>query len=559
MKRFEFLSVPLALVLGLVPACKGDGAGDGESSGDEADGTADGTGDTGGADNFIPAPGGMRRLLAYQYVNSIRALLGPEAAAVADPPGDQALHGYYSIGAANLAPALDLVELYESSALAIADAAVANPAKLATIAPCVTASPNQACYTEVAEKLGHVAWRRPLTQDEVDAIVDIALQADAWGEGDFNAGLKYELVRILLSPNFIYVTEIGVQDPNEPEEYWLTGPELVTRTSLLINGRIPSLATLEAAEKGTYDDPAALESLARALLADPGAPDALSAFFAEYLVLDEIPGKDLELFPLYSETLVDSMLQETEHLLRDVIWEQDADWRSFYDADYTFIDANLAQLYGMDPPANDWEKVPLPLDQARAGFLTHASVLARNAHGDGNSTTRRGQYIQQRMLCYTVPPPPPEVNPQLPEVPPDTPMTLREIMEMIHLEPESCATCHVHMDTLGFPLENFDALGAWRTTEANGLPIDPVAEYEGFGVMNDAVDLATSVAMDPRTTRCLVDNLIRFGRGALEDKTNEADPILALYDDFEASSFRVKELIVAFVTSELFRQVGEAK
>ncbi|MCA9698286.1 MAG: DUF1592 domain-containing protein, partial [Myxococcales bacterium] len=347
MKRFEFLSVPLALVLGLVPACKGDGAGDGESSGDEADGTADGTGDTGGADNFIPAPGGMRRLLAYQYVNSIRALLGPEAAAVADPPGDQALHGYYSIGAANLAPALDLVELYESSALAIADAAVANPAKLATIAPCVTASPNQACYTEVAEKLGHVAWRRPLTQDEVDAIVDIALQADAWGEGDFNAGLKYELVRILLSPNFIYVTEIGVQDPNEPEEYWLTGPELVTRTSLLINGRIPSLATLEAAEKGTYDDPAALESLARALLADPGAPDALSAFFAEYLVLDEIPGKDLELFPLYSQTLVDSMLQETELLLRDVIWEQDADWRSFYDADYTFIDANLAQLYGM--------------------------------------------------------------------------------------------------------------------------------------------------------------------------------------------------------------------
>lgn len=552
----------LSLVLAFAPGCKGGEGEDGgmDDVGEEGDGTGD-TGDTGedGGDDFTPPAGGMRRMLDYQYVNSIEMMFGPDAAAVAAPPKDQALHGYTSIGAAELSPGLDLVENYETSALLVADAAVANPTTLAKIAPCVTESPGASCYTEVAENLGHVAWRRPPTADEVQAIVDIALEAEAWGAGSFDAGLKYEIVRILLSPHFIYVSETGVQDANEPEEYWLTGPEVVTRMSLLLNGRIPSLATLTSAENGNYDDVEAQENLARALLADARAPEAVSEFFAEYLALDEIPAKDLTMFPLYSEALVDSMLMETELLLRDVIWDQDGDWRSFYDADYTYVDAQLAELYGMAAPANDWDQVPVPADQARAGFLTHASVLARNSHGDGNSTTRRGQYIQQRMLCYTVPPPPPDVTPELPEVPEDTPMTLRELMEQIHLEPESCASCHVHMDTLGFTLENFDALGAWRTEEPNGLPIDPVAEYADFGLMENAVDLATNVAMDPRTTECLVNNIIRFGRGSLEDPANEADELLTLYADFEESNFRVQEMLVAFVTSEMFRQVGEAK
>ncbi|PRP89884.1 hypothetical protein ENSA5_69900 [Enhygromyxa salina] len=541
------------------PGCKSNGSSaDGDDTGTDGDGTDTGE-DGGDEDAYIPPPGGMRRLLDYQYLNTIEYMFGPEAAAVANPPVDPSLHGYTSIGAAQISPALDLVELYEASALAIADAAIANISTLAGIVPCVQSSPDQACYTTVAETLGHLAWRRPPTADEVAAIVEIALEAEAWGAGDFYAGLKYEIVRILLSPDFIYVVETGVQDDGEPGVYWLTGSEVVTRLSLLLIGRTPSLTLLESAEAGNYDSPDAVETLARAMLDDTRAPEAVSEFFGEYLALDDISAKDTEAFPLYSVALVDSMVEETELLLRDVIWTQNSDFRDFIEADYTFIDSKLAELYGVPPPENDWDMVMLPAEQARAGFISHASVLARNSHGAGNSTTRRGLYIQQRLLCFAIPPPPPEVNPQLPEIPDDTPMTLRELMETLHLEVDSCADCHRHMEPLGFTLENYDALGAWRTQEQNGLPIDAVAEYGDYGVLENAADLAANVAMDPRLGECIVNNIIRFGRGSLENPSNESEQLADLYGAFESSNYRFQELLVAFVTSELFLQVGEPK
>lgn len=531
--------------------------GDGTMADSGGTGSVEGSDEAG--DEYTPPAGGMRRLLDYQYVNTIGDMFGPEAAAVASPPDDQPLHGYTAIANSQISPGLDLVEIYEASALRIAAAAIANPHTLAGMVPCVTDSPDQACYASVAQTLGHLAWRRPLSDAEVQAIVEIALEAQTWGAGDFNAGLEYELVRILLSPNFIYVVETGVRDEQEPEEYWLTGPEVVTRLSLLLLGRAPSLTLLSLAEAGDYDSVDSIETLARAMLEDPRAPDAVSEFFAEYLALDDIPAKNSASFPLYSEVLVDSMVEETELLLRDVIWTQDTDFRDFIEADYSFVDARLAELYGLPAPDNDWDRVTLPAEQARAGFLSHASMLARNSHFNGNSTTRRGLYIQQRFLCYAIPPPPPDVNPQLPEPPPDTPMTLRELMESVHLQIPSCAGCHKHMDPLGFTLENFDAIGAWRTQEPNGLPIDPISEYGYYGELTSAADLAASVALDARLGQCIVNNMIRFGRGSLEDPANESAELDELYAAFETSNFRFQALLVAFVTSELFLQVGEPK
>ena len=505
----------------------------------------------------MPTPGGMRRLLDHQYVNTIGYMFGPEAAAVASPPNDPSLYGYTPIGNSLLAPEIDLVELYEASALALADAAIANPSTMIGFVPCIQDAPEDACYTEFARTFGHLAWRRPLTDDEVSSIVDIALEAQAWDDDSFDAGLKYAIVRILLSPEFIYVTELGEPDPEDPSRRWLTGPEVVTRVSLLLLGRSPSLALLESAEAGNYDSVGAVETLAMAMLEDEKAPEAIAEFFAEYLALDEISGKDPSIFPEYSDALVDSMLMETELLLRDVIWTQNTDFRDFFEADYTFIDSNLATLYGMPQPAEDWDMAMLM--DGRAGFLTHASVLARNSHFAENSTTRRGQYIQQRLLCFPIPPPPPEVNPELPEVPEDMPMTLRERMEILHMSVESCASCHQHMDPLAFPLESYDALGAFRTHELNGLPIDPVAEYEMWGTMNDATDLAAYVATDPRLGECIIKNVVRYGRGSLEDPLREAGALADLLTAFSDSSYRFQDLLVAYVTSDMFLQVGDPR
>jgi hypothetical protein len=554
-----WLSASVVAMLAIAPGCKPDGP-DGDDEVGDGDGDGDGTDDTGGedgGDTYVPPPGGMRRLLDYQYLNTIELMFGPEAAMIAGHPVDIPLHGYTSIGASDIAPGLDSVELYEYSALAIADTAIANPTTLAGIVPCIADAQDEACYTEVAQTLGHMAWRRPLTDEEVDSVVETALAGLAWGEGDWEAGLKYEIVRLLISPHFIYVTEVGVQDPDEPEEFVLTGSELVTRMSLLLNGRIPRLQLLQEAEAGMYDDDAALEQLARTMLAAPEAQDALAEFFGEYLDVDSLPAKDAGVFPLYSQALTDSMTEETNRMLRDIIWDKDSDFRLFLDADYTFVDDNLAGVYGV-PPTGDWAQTSLPPEQNRAGFLSSPAFLTRNSHVQGNSTTRRGYYIQQRFLCFSIPPPPGNVTPEIPE-PPGEPMTLRDLMEQIHLSEDSCADCHRFMDPLAFPLENFDAIGAFRTMEPNGLPIDPVVEYEGYGLLENGADLGASVAMDPRLPDCLVNNLIRFGRGRLENPANEPEELIALYDEFEAANFRVQEMLVHFVTSPLFRQVGEPK
>jgi hypothetical protein len=541
-------------VLALAPGCGGlSGAGT-----DAQDTQAETSADTGGEGEYSPPPGGMRRLLDHQYLATIAYIFGPAAAVVAQPPSDPALHGYSSIGATQLSPQLDTVEIYEASARAVAKAVVAKPEHLAGFVPCLASAPDEACYVEVAQTVGHLAWRRPLAPEEVQAVVDIAVEARAWAGGDVWVGLEYELVRLLLSPHFIYVIETGVEREDEPGVRWLSGPERVTRLSLLLAGRTPSLALLEAAEAGSYDSLGSFEALARAMLDDPAAPEAVAEFFGEYLALDAIPAKDGAKFPLYSQALVDSMLEETERLLRDVIWTKDGDFRDFIEADYTFVDARLAELYGIEAPESAWQQVSLPPEQARAGFLTHASVLARNSHAAGNSTTRRGQYIQQRLLCHAISPPPPGA-PKLGDLPEDGSMTLRERMEALHLQDPSCAECHLHMDTLGFTLENYDALGAWRSEDQNGLPIDPVVEYGDYGEMASAADLAANVAMDPRLGECVVNNLIRFGRGSFEDPAGEAAELDELHAAFESSGYRFKELLVAFVTSELFLQVGPPK
>jgi hypothetical protein len=343
----------MVALLGTAPGCPKD-PGD-EEVGDEVDddGTED-TGDTGDetgdgdGDTYVPPPGGMRRLLDYQYLNSIEMMFGPEARLVAGHPVDLALHGYTSIGSADLSPSVDSVELYEYSALAVADTAIANPATLASLVPCIADDQTDACYTEVATTLGHLAWRRPLTDAEIASVVDSALAGKTWGEGDFEAGLKYELVRLLISPHFVYVAEIGVQDEAEPEEFWLTGGEIVTRMSLLLNGRIPRLDVLQNAEAGMYEDDEALQQLARDMLAAPEAENALGEFFGEYLDVNELPAKDTTAFPLYSDELAASMSEETNRMLRDIIWDKDTDFRIFLDADYTFADDNLAAVYGLE-------------------------------------------------------------------------------------------------------------------------------------------------------------------------------------------------------------------
>lgn len=568
------LGLVAALSLLAVSGCRDDGgSGDGEDDGtDSATGGPDGTADTtadsggtmdeggteGGGVDIEPAPGGVRRLITREYLATIDTLLGPEAADAADPPVDTAQDGFQAVGASLLALDAVSVEQYETSAGLIADAAIANPLRLAETVPCVMGSPTAACYEDVARDFGRLAFRRPLDAEEIDLLVEVAEQAQSWGEGDFETGLRYQLTAILQMPSFLYLVELG--EPDEQSGYRKLNPyELATRMSIFLVGHGPSSEMLDLAESGGLDDNTKIRAQAQALIAGVEARTALAGFFDEYFRLEDLEttAKNPELFPDFSADLGRSMRQESQLLVHDVVWERDADYRELFTADYTFVNDRLAALYGMTPPAQPglYERAEWPAEQHRAGYLSQASFLTYQSSSLRNSPTKRGRFVQQSVLCTDIPPPPPEVVPTLPDLPGD--VTLRELL-LMHLEAPSCAPCHAATDPPGFAFEYFDAIGAYRTTEPNGLPLSAQGEIEGFGSWENAADLAELVAADPRTSECFVKNLIRGSLGHRET-SGEGDAIAALDETFGENSYSVQALLVEFPSSPLFQLVDEPK
>ncbi|MBC8071208.1 MAG: DUF1592 domain-containing protein [Deltaproteobacteria bacterium] len=559
----------------LLSACRGDESRS-DDNGDGTDGTdtasdgptsspTDGTsadesgeaGDDGGIE-IEPAPGGLRRLTSREYTATVEMLLGADAAAAAVPPVDVPQDGFDAVGGNILSLDGTAIEQYETSARAIAAAAVANPAKLAEIAPCVTQSPDAACYEEVAIELGKLAFRRPLEQAEIDTFVAVAEHGQEWGEGDFGAGLTYELAAILQCPSFIYLVELG--EPDEDSGFRRLNPyELATRMSIFLLGRGPDAALLTEAEAGGLADGDMIRAKAQEMLGTARARAALSGFFDEYFRLRSLSteAKNPELFPKWDAALASAMRQETQLLVHDVVWENDADYREIFTADYTYVNDDLADLYGIAPPGqgNTYVRTPWPDNQLRAGYLSQASFLTHQSGPLRNSPTKRGRFVQQWVLCTDVPPPPVGVDPTLPDLGPDA--TLREIL-LVHLDNESCATCHGIMDPVGFAFEFYDAIGAYRTVESNGQPLEAQGEIEGYGEWNNAKELAQVVADDPRTSKCFVTNLIRGSLGHKE-VDGEADAITALDQSFADSEYSVQALLTEFPASPLFRLVDEPK
>ena len=523
----------------------------------ETDGDTDSDTDGDTPEGFVPPPGGMRKLTSREYISSIELMLGDAAAAAADPPVDIAQGGFDAIGASILALPADTIELYERSAAAVADAVIADPATIQELVPCVEEGANAACYREVATTMGRFAYRRSLSDAEIEALAAIGAAGQQWADdGSFMTGLRYELMGILQAPSFLYIQEVGEMD-DESGFRRLTGTELATRVSFFLTGHTPTLELLDAAESGALDDPAELRTMAEAMVANPEARTALESFFAEAYRLRSLADapKNAELFPTFTPELGDMMQDETLLLLYDIVWDRDADFRELFNARHTYVNDELAALYGMDPPGSGelFTRVDWPADQRRAGYTSQASFLTWQSGPRRNSPTKRGLYIQERILCTELPPPDPSVELDLPD---GEGLTLKELLEM-HLDNPGCASCHAVMDPLGFAFENFDAIGAYRT-EDNGLPIESDGEIAGIGAWNNAEELGDILAADPRTGDCLIENFMRGSLG--QTPTEDTHPgVVDLGEDFADGGYSVQTLLVDMVAHPLFRLVDEPK
>lgn len=504
---------------------------------------------------FVPGPPVVRRLMRSEYLASIEDLLGPNALAVAWAPDDAALNGFDAIGAAQLTLGDAAVTIYEASARDVA--AVATTENLRErFSACAPLTIDAAdCMHEFVARFGRRAFRRPLTDAERNRWVDIGRLVARRLEG-FDKGVEWVVSGMLQSPNFLYRVEVGEADPNHDGQHKLTDFEFATRLAFFLTGRPPDDALLDAAESGDLAHSVGIRAHAERLLATPAARGALEAFYDEMFRLRELVHvpKNAQIYPRFDADLAASMRTETLKLIEDLVWDRDADFSELFDANYTFVDARLADLYGVTAPASGFARVELPPHGKRAGLLGQASFLTLLSHAVTTSPTLRGKFIRETLLCQAIPAPPPNVNTTLPVDGEGQPArTMRERLREHQANP-SCAACHVLMDGLGLGLENFDGIGAFRATDG-GQTIDASGELDDQAFEGPR-ELGKLIRGQDRAMTCVVRNLYRHATGHIET-LGEAPEIYALADRFAASGYRVRALLVDLTASQAFSRVQD--
>lgn len=517
--------------------------------------TGGGSGGGGGAPvvppPFEPAVLKTRLLLGSEYKAAIRDVFGTAAANAVTPPPDAAINGLTAIGAASLSVSTATQTIYERNAFLAVQAALATPAARSKLIPCTPTKANDtACFTTVLDATGKRLFRRPLTADERATWLKVAGDA-ATAYATFDGGVEFMLAGLLQSPNFLYRPELGVPNPERPGEVKLTGYELATRLSFFLSGSTPSDALLLAAEAGELDTPAGLRTQAQKALAAPGASTASTDFFGELLGQGGLASmaKDPIAFPAYRPAMAAAMREETRFFLEDVLFVKNLDVRALFDADFTYVDANLAPLYGLAPPASGFARVQLPAGQPRSGLLTQTAFLSLMAHPSSTSPTHRGKFVRERLLCETVAAPPENVSTTIPPGNPNMPKTLRQKLSE-HMTNNGCRACHASMDPIGFGFENFDGLAVYRTTEL-GLPIDATGTLDGKA-FTDARGLGQVLKADPRVMKCLTRTLFRHAAGHV-DLPSEGRPLAAAHEAFVASGYKYQSLLVELIASDAFR------
>jgi hypothetical protein len=292
-------------------------------------------------------------------------------------------------------------------------------------------------------------------------------------------------------------------------------------------------------------------------VARPEARTALEAFYDELFSLRDLAGltKDHGLFPQYGPALAQAMREETRLLIEDVVWNRNADYREIFDADYTFVNADLAALYGVAAPGGaGFDKVVLPAAQKRRGFLGHAGFNASFAHASTTSPTLRGKFVRERLLCQSIPSPPGNVVQNLPSD--AEAKTMRDKL-LVHQKDPSCAGCHALMDDIGFALENYDPIGAFRTKD-DGVDIDASSAADDIGAFDGAAALGSLLRARADVGTCIVKNLFRAATGHVET-AGERGKIDALSASFASHGHRLQDLLVELVASDAFRIVGPSE
>ena len=508
-----------------------------------------------GSEPEPPAPATrVARLTHAQWHNSVRELLrlDPGGELTAKLRSDPAQNGFiFDDNVASLEVDEALWNGYRRAAEQAAELVTSNPILLGRLLPPGPEDPNLLAQTFI-QQFGMRAYRRPLTALEVDRHLQLFYAAAPLypGLASFEAGIRLLIETFLQSPHFLYRVESSTQQAGGLIP--LSSYEVASRLSYLLWNSMPDDALLAAAGRDELVHPDRLAFEAQRLLADPHAADAIDAFHEQLLEIDRVihahPSRAL--FPDVTDRLAADAARENQLFVRDAVLAQGADLRSLLTSPATFVNAELARIYGVPGNfGNDF--VPVTLNAAeRSGVLTQIAFLAGNATSVDPDPIHRGVFIARRIACLPIAAPPADIPP----LPDPMGRTNRETVQSHTEQPGSvCSGCHTPLiNPFGFPFEHYDAVGSYRSHD-RGLPVDASAAPLIGGVqvaVTSAVELTQALAKSPEVHECYVRHWLQFAYGRPDTHSDQA--LIKRLTEASLAGTPVRELLLGLIQTPAF-------
>ncbi len=412
------------------------------------------------------------------------------------------------------------------------------------------------CAKKILSALARKAYRQPVSDADFARI--LSFYKSGRKNGGFEAGIELGIERILASPKFVLRVETAPANAVPGSVYRVSDLELASRLSFFLWSSIPDEELLKLASANKLHDPAVLRQQALRMLADPKARALVSNFAGQWLHLRNVrnilPNSDD--FPDFDDNLRQGFQHETELFFESVL-NEDRSALDLLTADYTFLNERLARHYGITGIyGSQFRRVTLQ-DDYRRGLLGQGSILATTSHAERTSPVVRGKWILENILGMPVPPPPPDVPPLKDNKDREKPLTMREQM-VEHRANPVCASCHKIMDPIGLALENFDAVGAWRTRDA-GQPIDVSGQLADGTKVNGVVDLRNAIVSRPEMfAGTLTQKLMIYALGRGLDY-RDLPAVREIVRDAGKNDYRMSSIILGVIRSTPFqmRTAGE--
>lgn len=513
-----------------------------------------------------PDPGRVtaRRLNRQEYDNTIRDLLGVDSNPAKVFPVDDSGYGFDNIGdVLTLSPVL--MEKYLSAAEAIVDAAITRELDPPESSDNAAVEPTErflfvcghergdhrrGCSNTILRQLATKAYRRPVTKKELRDLKGLYSMVRRDG-GSMEDGIRLATEAILVSPNFLFRVEGNLDGDSADALRYVDDFELASRLSYFMWSSMPDEELYALALEGRLRDPDILEKQIDRMIADDKAWELVSNFAGQWLELRnlDLAYRSRDLYPEFKRDLRNAMKQES-YLFFDSVFRENLSILNFLDSDFTFVNETLAEHYGIEGiKGEEHQRITIEGDE-RGGVLTQGAVLTITSYPTRTSPVLRGSWVMQNILG-TEPPPPPEDIPPLEDDPRKLEGTIREQFEQHRADP-GCASCHSRIDPLGFGLENYDAIGAWRTTEREH-PVDSSGTMPTGETFEGSSELKQILLRDPELfVRCFTEKMLTYalGRG-VEDFDRPV--VAAIEEKLIEDEYRFHTLIREIIFSVPFQ------